>query len=471
MATAWAMVGALVSGGCSLLPADASLALDYRVALIENGVRVSVTVSGGPRPVAWIGFGASPLGGELTSRRIDQVTARTVAGAPLGVQPAGEDAYRVDVATDEAWVLEYRARIGSPPADFYHRASSASADHIILIGVDVWARFFDTAAGIEPAPVDRPLEDVAAATVRFDADTLPQGWVVVGAAPETALNSFMLSKHPARSAFAIGPYRFHDVDTDLGLRAAIHTGWNVARDQLVGYARQLARVQASQFGRPPGDPAMMIFTPLPPGVRPAQGVRSNGMVWDRSLLLFAGAAPSVPQNNDRVREMIGVFLGHELFHLYVPWGLPVTQPLSWLSEGWAEHVGRSSARAAHILSASGVDRSLSDAYERYREMGGARAGSLQNASENGGEDLRPLLYVRGELVFRILSLEWDKSGKPGSFDGVLWQRLLTEYDGETPLEPEAVSRILSAMVSPGTVRRLVDGAAVITLPELELGRR
>jgi len=48
---------------------------------------------------------------------------------------------------------------------------------------------------------------------------------------------------------------------------------------------------------------------------------------------------------------------------------------------------------------------------------------------------------------------------------------LIEYDGETPLEPEAVSRLLSAMVSPSTVRRLVDGAAVITLPELELGRR
>jgi hypothetical protein len=39
------------------------------------------------------------------------------------------------------------------------------------------------------------------------------------------------------------------------------------------------------------------------------------------------------------------------------------------------------------------------------------------------------------------------------------------------LEPEAVSRVLSAMVSPATVRRLVDGSAIITQPELELGRR
>ena len=141
---------------------------------------------------------------------------------------------------------------------------------MILVGVDVWARFFHSPADIEPAPVDRPLEDVAAATVRFDPDSLPQGWVVVGAALETALNNFTLNEHPARSAFALGPYRFHVIDTDLGLRAAIHTGWNVARDQLVSYSRQLARVQANEFGRPPGDPAMMIFTPLPRGVRPAR---------------------------------------------------------------------------------------------------------------------------------------------------------------------------------------------------------
>ena len=126
--------------------------------------------------------------------------------------------------------------------------------------------------------------------------------------------------------------------------------------------------------------------------------------------------------------------------------------------------------AAHILSASGSDRSLRDAYERYREMGGARAGSLQNASESG-EDVRDLLYVRGELVFRSLWLEWQKSGKPGSFDLFLGQRLQTAYDGETPLEPEDVSAILESMVSPSTVRRYVDGASIITLPELGLGRR
>ncbi len=96
--------------------------------------------------------------------------------------------------------------------------------------------------------------------------------------------------------------------------------------------------------------------------------------------------------------------------------------------------------------------------------------SLQNASESG-EDVRDLLYARGKLVFRILWLEWQESGKPGSFDSILWQRLQTAYDGERPLEPEEISAILGSMVTPSTVRRYVDGAAIITLPELGLGRR
>ncbi len=456
---------------CNLFPDAGPIRLRYDVVPTNDGARVSVTVSGGPRPLVWVGFGTSPLGGASTARVINNVTARSVSGSPLVVEHVDADAYRVQIEPDEDWVLDYRATVGAPPADFYHRASSRSDDHLILLGVDVWARFFDDPTAVELAPADRPLGEVEAATVRFDTTALPRGRVVVSAAREIEPDHFVLREHPARSAFAVGAYRFHEIDRTAGVRAAVHSGWNIARQQIVNYAQRLVNTQALEFGVPPGEGTLMIFTPLPPPLRPPQGVRSSGMVWDRSLLLFAGAGREVPLNSDRVREMIAVFLGHELFHLYVPWGLPVTRSLSWLSEGWAEHVGRTSAQRAGILGASGVYRSLEDAYESYIEMGGARAGSLRQASETESEELRALLYVRGELVFRMLSLEWDASGGNGSFDRVLGHRLQAEYDGSTPLEPAAVSRVLSSMVSPQTVRRLVEGSAMITRPELELGRR
>jgi len=469
IALALALLAAGGAGGCELFLGPSPALLDYFVSLEDGAVKVSLSVAGGPRPTACVGFGASPLGSGPPVR-IDDVEARMASGAPLNVRRIGDASYRVDVSTDEPWTLDYRVYVGSPAADVYHRSSSASPDHILLLGVDVWARLFDLPSAIDLPPRDRPLGEVAEATVRFDDAGFPRGWRVVSASPETALNRFDLLDHPARSAFALGPYRVEVVDKDAGVRAAIHSGWDVARSRLLNYSRQLVRVQSRDFGPPPGDPTLMIFTPLPKRVRPMQGARTAGMVWDRTLVLFAGASPSVPRDGTKVRELLAVFLGHELFHLYVPWGLPVTQPLSWLSEGWSEHVGRRSAVAAGILSRGGADASLRDAYTRYGEMGGASAGSLQNASEAGGE-LRDLLYMRGELVFRILDLEWSASGKPGSFNAAFWQRLQTEFDGQSPLEPEAVSRVLRTMVSPTTVRRLVDGAAMITLPELKLGRR
>lgn len=394
-------------GSCGLLAPGSPSVLNYLATPGNDELRVSVTIAGGPRPTAWVGFGAGPLAAGSRSRRIDQVTARTVTGSSLGIRTVGDDAYRVDVTTNDAWVLEYRAVIGAPPVDFYHRASSSSADHMMLVGVDVWARFFDAPAAISAPLAGRPLGNVVEAGIRFDVSGLPDDWIVVSASPEVALNQFELSNHPARSVFALGPYRYHDIDHRLGLKAAIHPGWNVGRRQLVGYARQLARAQASQFGPPPGDPALMIFTPFPSAVTPRQGVRTAGMVWDRSLLLFAGADRSAPLNDRRVLEMLAIFLGHEIFHLYVPWGLPVTQPLSWLSEGWAEHVGRTSARTARLLNASGDDRSLREAYARYLELGGGRAGSLQNASEAGG-DLR---VRRACLPYSLTGMGRDRQAR------------------------------------------------------------
>ncbi len=463
------LAAAVFCASCGILPIDVPARLDYLIKTTADGISVAVAVSGGPRPTVWVGFGSSPLGQD-TARRIDTVAARSQTGAPLAIRQVGEVAYQVDVGGQDGWTLTYNVRVGAPPAAAYHRASSVSSEHLMLLGVDVLARFYDRPSAIDLVPEDRPLGEVEQATVRFDPASIPDGWRGVSAAPETALNTFRVLDHPALSAFAVGPYQVHDVDRTSGLRAAIHQNWTVGASRVLNYARQIATAQFREMGPPPGAAALMVFTPLPPRVRPRQGVRTAGMVWDRTLVLFAGTGPNAPQSNRTILEMLAVFLGHELFHLYVPWGLPISQPLSWLSEGWAEHMGRRSAVAARTLSASGSDGSLRDAYDRYREMGGARAGSLRNASESG-DDLRDLLYVRGELVFRILSLEWQESGKPGSFDSILWQRLQSASDGEQPLDSAEVSAVFESMVNPSTVRRYVDGAAVITLPELGLGRR
>ncbi|MFQ5743067.1 MAG: hypothetical protein ACE5HV_05695 [Acidobacteriota bacterium] len=440
--------------------------LDYRLALTPPGVEVTLQVDGGPHPKVWVGFGLSPLGPAEVSRRIDGLSARAADGSSLPVRRAGTAAYRVDVGGTDPWFLDYRVTLHDLPADIYHRASSRSSRHLLLVGADLWARLYTSPAAIELAPAERPTGTVGSATISFARGELPEGWQIVSVTPEVEPGRYRLIDDPALSVFALGPYRQQPLGR-AGMSVAIHADWTLARGRLVNTTSQLVRVLRHDLGPPPGETALLLFTPLPPEARPHRGVRTAGMAWNRTLILFGGTAPGLPQTNHTIRNMVAVFLGHELFHLYVPWGIEITRELSWLSEGWAMHMGRRAALQARLLSQGDNDAGLRDAYERYRAMGGHRAGSLEAAS-GGGEEIRQLLYARGELVFHIMSREWERSGKAGSFDAALWQRLALAYDGEQPLQPDQVRALLSALVSPEAVQRYVDGTATITPPELGL---
>lgn len=451
--------------GCSML-GDTPPDLDYYASLTADGVRVVVTVHGGPRPTAWIGFGLTPIAPDQVSRQIVGLEARRSDGVSLEVEQLGRSAYRVDVGRADPWEFEYVILLDRPPADFYHRSSTRSAQHAVLIGIDVWAQIYSSPEAVGALPQERPLCPVGEVSVSFDVASVPPTWRVLSAEREVDFNLFRLASHPADSVFALGPYQLEQVG-HAGIRAAIHDDWPLDRATILNTATQLARVLVTKLGPPPGDSPLLVFTPLPPETLPSGGARSAGMAWNRTLNLFGGLTPGLPSASREIREMSAIFVGHELFHLYVPWGLPVTQELSWLSEGWAMHMGRTAAVEAKLLGRAGSHRVLREAYERYIGMGGHRAGNLEDAGV-GGEEIRELLYVRGELVFRIMSLEWQESGKPGHFDSVLWQRLLAAYDGVNPLTPDVIASVLSSMVSPSTVRRYVEGTSSITMAELGL---
>lgn len=463
-----AIAALLTASACSLLP-ERPPRLTYRLRPSLEGVRVSLRVVDGPSPTVWVGVGDTDLGLARPTREVSDVSAVDADGAPLPVEQVGTDAWRVDRRDDRPWELRYRVALSPIPSDVYHRASTASARHLILLGSDVLAQLYASSSAVEAPPSRRLSARLEKAVIEIDPSDLPRGWRVVSAEREVAPRRFEVRDNPARTVFAAGPYRMEALGPDSPAVAAVHEDWRLARRQIVDYSRQLLRVLGRELGPPPGDSPLMLFTPLPPEMAPAGGVRTAGMVWDRTMILFAGAGRRTPPSSAKLREMMAIFLGHELFHLYVPWGLSITQPLSWLSEGWASHMGRRAAESARLLSRSGSARALRAAFDRYIHLGGTRAGTLQSASERG-EEMRELVYVRGELVFRILSLEWRDKGGTGSFDATLWRRLRRIPESGLPVEPAQVSAILSAILDPVTVRRYVDGNAPITLPQLDLER-
>lgn len=131
------------------------------------------------------------------------------------------------------------------------------------------------------------------------------------------------------------------------------------------------------------------------------------------------------------------------------------------------HMGRRAAVATGWLDEAAGTRRLGLSYRRYLDIGGYRAGSLPAAS-TGPEDRRNLLYLRGELVFRLLQLEWGRANPDRPFERALWESLETAYDGIEPLDSAAVRMILTDLVDATTVRRYVEGQAPLTPDALGL---
>ena len=248
-----------------------------------------------------------------------------------------------------------------------------------------------------------------------------------------------------------------------GLRLAVHPDWNVlpgsmaalTGDLLAGLRERLTEL--NQAG------ALALLMPLPEPLQPSNGLRTAGMVRGQSLLLYAhtSAPPRHPDHRTRLEQAMAVFIGHELFHLYVPSAVAVTRDLSWLSEGWAMQMGRLVAMDRGWLSEDADAARLQVAYRRYQEMGGYRAGSLPDASM-GSDSQRDLLYLRGELVFRLLAREWSLTNSTETFERALWRSLVRARTGAAPIDSATVHSILEALVDPSTVRRYVEGQAPLT---------
>lgn len=451
---------------CACARAPEPYAIEITVRPDDSGVEVLVDVTGGP-DVAWVGFAVGPGAPPEAVARVEGVRAHAGDGSPLPTEPRGEAGFRVETQR-RPWRLSYRldARPDRGDATFY-RASVAGEDHVVLIGSDAWPRFYDDPAPLTQAVDQRPPGVIANARVRFQLPSREPAWEVATNAWPEGDGAFAMSSHPVSSVFAIGAYETSTSASVRGLRVARHRGWDVLSTRVEPMIDDLLASHHSTVEEPAAARPLVLLSPLPAGMDVRGGLRTAGMVRDQTLVVYAARHAQAPAEHPAIAAAMAVFLGHELFHLWVPSAVQVTRELSWLSEGWAMHMGRHAAVHSGWLDAATDTRRLSESYRRYLEIGGYRAGSLPDASL-GSESQRNLLYLRGELVFRLLQREWQRLHPDRPFEQALWTRLAAQYDGQEPLEAAAVRAILEDLVGPTIVRRYVEGQAPLTPAALGL---
>lgn len=457
----------LLAAGCA--PAITPFDVSYVVFPTDGGADVLVQVTGGPPDVAWVGFGVGPGSPASILDRVHSVEARTADGTPLEIRTHAGMGFEILTMGAESWTLSYGLDLDLAAGDpVFYRSSIRTDDYLVLVGSDAWARFYTDAESIAVPPENRSAGPTGAATVTFHLPEEHPDWRVMTTAVTVTPTAFRLPEHPVGSVFVLGDFDIDVIEAGGGLRLATNTGWSLLRDRVVAMTATLRTALSERLDAvPAARPALALLLPLPAPLRPFAGLRTAGMVRGDTVLLYADASPHRP-DDEQILTAMAVFLGHELFHLYVPSTVVVNRELSWLSEGWAMHMGRLAALDAGWIREDGMIRGLEETYRRYLDFGGYRAGSLPAASM-GSESQRDLLYLRGELVFRLLSREWHSSGRVGSFEAALWQRLAAAYDGGAPLTSEQVETIVADLVGPGVVRRYVEGTAPLTQSALGLG--
>ena len=457
----------MCASACATPPVPFSL--HFTVLPTNQGVDVIVEVHGGRDDLAWVGFAAGPAASPELPRRIHSVQAWTLDGRRLPQQQLGEAGYQIDLE-GSSWQLGYSLNLRTHLSDdIFYRSSVRDDDFLVLVGSDAWARFYSNSDALALRPNRRPSGTVLEARVTFNLAKQSIPWRVATTAWARSPLTYELSEHPTASVFALGPFEIRNVDNVDGLRLAVHTRWSLLNESIDTLTGKLLLSHRKRLGTPRSTTALAMMSPLPQPLRPVVGLRTAGMVRGRSLILYAGDGHRTNPNNLQLQEAMAVFLGHELFHLWVPSSVQVTRELSWLSEGWAMHMGRLAAVDVGWLSEPASMNRLQDAYRRYLKIGGYRAGSLPEASM-GSESRRDLLYLRGELVFRLLEQQWALTNT-GNFEAELWRVLADAYDGRTPLEAESVRLALASLVDHGTVQRYVEGTSPLTPSALGLRHR
>ena len=440
--------------------------LVYSVFPTEEGADVIVGVRGGPPAEVWVGFGLGPGAASQSIERVHSVQAHDRNGRPLAIEPVGDAGFRV-AAPGSEWSLRYSLHLRpDSDEDIFYRTSTRGDDYLVLVGSDAWARFFESPQPLAYGVTNRPPGFVDRARVVFNLTSRGDAWSVVTDAPTAGPNAYLLQEHPVGTVFALGPYRRPAPAPGSSLQLAVHRDWRVLAEQTPGMVGSMVAAIEGRVGEaaPRG---VAVLQPLPPALAPRVGLRTAGMVRGSTAILYAGATPAALARPDRLAETLSVFVGHELFHLFVLSAIAVTRDLAWLSEGWAMHMGRLAAEDAGWITARTAATQLRDAYQRYLRIGGYRAGSLPAASM-GSDSQRDLLYLRGELVFRLLALEFQRGTGSDSFDQTLWQRLRSRYDGRHPLDREQVRQILESLLGDEIVRRYVEGQAPLTPAALGL---
>lgn len=298
----------------------------------------------------------------------------------------------------------------------------------------------------------------AGAIVRF---SLPAGWNIASNEKKSADAQFEIEDAEQAVFFAgldLRPRRERVGSMDFTFIASGE--WAFTDDDAAKMAASILKDHTEAVGATPRATSILMLSPYP---RPMSAERWSAETRGGSVVLLSGRSPS----KTAALAQLSVPLSHELFHLWVPNGLPALEGnYDWFYEGFTMYRAMSAGLRLRLLTFQDYLNAMGRAYDIYRGAKESDKLSLLEASQQRWAGATMLVYNKGMLAAFLYDLTLrQRSGGKRALDDA-YSELFRRYTAaETGKDGNAT--VIAVLNSQGEMqdftRRYVESAALIDL--------
>jgi predicted metalloprotease with PDZ domain len=178
-----------------------------------------------------------------------------------------------------------------------------------------------------------------------------------------------------------------------------------------------------RLGGVPRARVMLMLAPFPAQVG---ADRWSAETRGGTVTLLSGRSPSKTAG----LAQLSIPLTHELFHLWIPNGLPLDGNYDWFYEGFTNYQAMRAAMRLNFLSFQDYLNALGRAFDAYLSEVDRDRFSLPDASQKRWTNATALVYHKGLLVAFLYDLQLRmQTGGKHSLDDV-YKELFQRYRGQ-----------------------------------------
>ncbi|MGB7922785.1 MAG: hypothetical protein WCF57_06015 [Pyrinomonadaceae bacterium] len=432
------MLVALHSGVASAQTMEARISV---LSLSPARVKVEGTRAQGTTAWSFRNIYASVVG---LGERIENLRLRDQNGADVPVRKLAPGEYE---AASAATIFSYEMRVEPPqPATDAAYVSWLTNERGFLMLGDL-------------LPLHTNIKErSASATVRF---ALPAGWNIASNEKKRADGQFETTDAEQAVFFAAQDLRQRRERIGSIDFTFIASGeWAFTDDDATKMAASILKDHTETVGTTPRASSVLMLSPYP---RPMSAERWSAETRGGTVTLLSGRSPS----KTAALAQLSVPLTHELFHLWIPNGLPALDGnYDWFYEGFTMYQAMRAGLRLRLLTFPDYLNSMGRAYDLYRAAKESDKASLLQASEQRWAGATMLVYNKGMLAAFLydLTLRQRSNGKR-SLDDVYRDLFRRHTAAETGKDANAA--VIAVLNNNGEMqdftRRYVESAAMIDL--------